>query len=43
MGIGMRELIIILLVVLVVFGALAGLIPAYHAAKIQPVEALRTD
>ena len=30
-------------VVLVVFGALAGVIPAFHAAKIQPVEALRTD
>jgi putative ABC transport system permease protein len=29
--------------VLVVFGALAGAIPAYHAAKIQPVEALRTE
>jgi putative ABC transport system permease protein len=28
---------------LVVFGALAGIIPAYHAAKIQPVEALRTE
>jgi len=27
----------------VVFGALAGVIPAYHAAKIQPVEALRTE
>jgi putative ABC transport system permease protein len=25
------------------FGALAGLIPAYYAAKIQPVEALRTE
>ncbi len=30
-------------VVLVLFGALAGVIPAYHAAKIQPVEALRTE
>jgi putative ABC transport system permease protein len=29
--------------VLIVFGALAGVIPAYHAAKIQPVEALRTE
>ncbi len=29
--------------ILVVFGALAGVIPAYHAAKIQPVEALRTE
>jgi putative ABC transport system permease protein len=29
--------------VLVVFGALAGVIPAYHASKIQPVEALRTE
>jgi ABC-type antimicrobial peptide transport system permease subunit len=28
---------------LVVFGALAGVIPAYHAGKIQPVEALRTE
>jgi putative ABC transport system permease protein len=28
---------------LVVFGALAGVIPALHAAKIQPVEALRTE
>jgi putative ABC transport system permease protein len=27
----------------VAFGALAGVIPAYHAAKIQPVEALRTE
>ena len=25
------------------FGALAGMIPAYYAAKIQPVEALRTE
>jgi len=25
------------------FGALAGVIPAYHAAKIQPIEALRTE
>lgn len=30
-------------ITLVVFGALAGVIPAYHAAKIQPVEALRTE
>jgi putative ABC transport system permease protein len=29
--------------VLVLFGALAGVIPAYHAAKIEPVEALRTE
>jgi putative ABC transport system permease protein len=29
--------------VTVVFGALAGVIPAYHAAKIEPVEALRTE
>ena len=29
--------------VIAVFGALAGLIPAYYAAKIQPVEALRTE
>ena len=29
--------------VIVVFGALAGMIPAYYAAKIQPVEALRAD
>jgi putative ABC transport system permease protein len=29
--------------ILVVFGALAGVIPAFHAAKIQPVEALRTE
>ena len=29
--------------VLVAFGALAGVIPAFHAAKIQPVEALRTE
>ena len=29
--------------VIVVFGALAGMIPAYYAAKIQPVEALRTE
>jgi putative ABC transport system permease protein len=26
-----------------VFGALAGMLPAYYAAKIQPVEALRTE
>jgi len=31
------------LVILIVTGALAGIIPAYHAAKIQPVEALRTE
>jgi putative ABC transport system permease protein len=29
--------------VIVVFGALAGTIPAYYAAKIQPVEALRSE
>jgi len=29
--------------VLVAFGALAGVIPALHASKIQPVEALRTE
>lgn len=29
--------------VIVGFGALAGMIPAYYAAKIQPVEALRTE
>jgi putative ABC transport system permease protein len=29
--------------VIVVFGAFAGMIPAYYAAKIQPVEALRTE
>jgi putative ABC transport system permease protein len=30
-------------VVIAVFGALAGVIPAYHASKIAPVEALRTE
>ncbi len=29
--------------VIAVFGVLAGAIPAYYAAKIQPVEALRTE
>jgi putative ABC transport system permease protein len=29
--------------VIAVFGAFAGIIPAYHAAKIAPVEALRTE
>lgn len=29
--------------VIAVFGVLAGLLPAYYAAKIQPVEALRTE
>jgi putative ABC transport system permease protein len=29
--------------VIAVFGALAGIIPAYHASKIAPVEALRTE
>jgi putative ABC transport system permease protein len=29
--------------VIVVFGALAGALPAYYAAKISPVEALRTE
>ena len=29
--------------VIAVFGVLAGVIPAYHAAKIQPIEALRTE
>jgi putative ABC transport system permease protein len=29
--------------VIAVFGGLAGVIPAYHAAKIQPIEALRTE
>ena len=29
--------------VIAVFGALAGIIPAYHASKVAPVEALRTE
>jgi putative ABC transport system permease protein len=29
--------------VLALFGMLAGIVPAYHAASIQPVEALRTE
>jgi putative ABC transport system permease protein len=29
--------------VLVVFGALAGMVPARHAARISPVEALRSE
>jgi len=29
--------------VIAVFGALAGIIPAFHASKIAPVEALRTE
>jgi len=29
--------------VIVVFGSLAGVLPAYYAAKISPVEALRTE
>ena len=29
--------------VIALFGALAGVIPAYHAAKIQPIEALRSE
>jgi len=29
--------------VIAAFGALAGMLPAYYAAKIQPVEALRTE
>ncbi len=29
--------------VITVFGALAGMIPAYYAAKIRPIEALRTE
>jgi putative ABC transport system permease protein len=29
--------------VIVLFGALAGVIPAAHAARIQPIEALRTE
>jgi len=29
--------------VIVIFGVLAGVIPAYHAAKVQPIEALRTE
>ena len=29
--------------VIVLFGAIAGMMPAYYAAKIQPVEALRTE
>jgi len=29
--------------VIAVFGALAGVIPAYYAAKIMPVEALRAE
>jgi putative ABC transport system permease protein len=31
------------LVVLVVTGALAGIMPASHAASIKPIEALRTE
>jgi putative ABC transport system permease protein len=34
---------LIIAVVLAVAGVLAGVIPAYHAAKIPPVEALRTE
>jgi len=26
-----------------VFGSLAGVLPAYYAAKISPIEALRTE
>jgi putative ABC transport system permease protein len=29
--------------VIAAFGALAGMLPAYYAAKIQPIEALRTE
>jgi putative ABC transport system permease protein len=29
--------------VLVVFGAIAGVMPAYYAARVEPVEALRTE
>jgi len=29
--------------VIAVFGVLAGVTPAYHAARIQPIEALRTE
>jgi putative ABC transport system permease protein len=29
--------------VIAVFGAIAGIIPAYHASKVAPVEALRTE
>jgi putative ABC transport system permease protein len=29
--------------VIAVFGALAGMLPAYYAAKISPIEALRTE
>jgi putative ABC transport system permease protein len=35
--------IIIALVILVLFGVLAGLIPAIRATKMKPVDALRTD
>jgi ABC-type antimicrobial peptide transport system permease subunit len=33
----------LLLAVIAMFGVLAGLLPAYYAAKIRPVEALRTE
>ena len=37
------NVIIIALIILVVFGVLAGLIPAIRATKMKPVDALRTD
>jgi len=37
------NVIIIALIILVVFGVLAGLIPAIRATRMKPVDALRTD
>lgn len=35
--------VIIALTILIIFGLLAGLIPAQHAIKVKPVDALRTE
>ena len=31
------------LLILVIVGAIAGLIPAWHAAKVSPIEAMRAE
>jgi putative ABC transport system permease protein len=37
------QLAIVAVLILVVSGALAGFFPAYHAARVQPIEALREE
>ena len=42
-GLGHWEIILILVIVLIVFGVIAGYIPAKRAAQIKPIVALRDE